>query len=470
MAPKRARFKGEADLHAILREFIVSPWWLKYPEKPKDPIKKSIIVAHGDVLRKLRELAPNLSFLSSDVKAALAKIADEQNDWPLLKEEITDWIDKNDKRLRTMCRHTAQALLKKRGEQHWLTMVFNKVDNDQPAKRKKHDAKELQPHKEEPDKEEAEDDESEEDENALPAKRQKDDAKGQQPNKEKPDKEKSYQEAVIEDEDEEEEEEQPGVTEIEEFPEDAEIKAAEVSSKKSDNIKTKASDTVAVEWESAFCRTHHRAWRRLPGGKKDYTNDIFAAESAKPEDMTTARWPDGYEVHLSELNVCEWTEIQKNMGSKRNRCIREWQGALKSGEQLWIAERKDHKVLLVLFQDGKALIYLPACNEEVALKILKDIATEYIEGTLAKETLRDEKNTRYKAATTDPDKPEIKKKPAAARAATPLAVVKPENSSTPSSSSSSPAAAPSTPSNAPAMLSTMMGNPPPETAFELMYS
>jgi hypothetical protein len=441
MAPKRSRFKCEGELHAILSEFIVSPWWLKYPEKPRDPIKKAIIIAHGGLLRKLREIAPNLCFVSADIKKALQQIADEQSTWPLLKEEVQDWIDKNDKRIRTMCRHTTQALLKKRGKTHWLNMVFK----------------------------------ASEDAHEPPAKRQKTETK-QPPIPEDLDEEKIETEA----EDEEEEEEEQSCKEDIEEAEDAsgkeEIEQPAAFDKKEGIAAAsgkEADSTVESHWESAFCRTHHQAWRRLPGCKKEYTSDIFAAESAKPEDMVTARWADGYEVLLSEITVDEWKDISQNMGSKRNRAIREWQGALKSGEQLWIAERKDHKVLLVLFEDGKALIYLPACNKEVALKILKEIATEYIEGTLLKAALREEKNKRFKAATAAPDKPEIRKRPAAAMATKPeaSAAAKPENSSTPSSSSSSSAAVPRTPSNAPSMLSTMMGNPPPETSpFELMYS
>jgi hypothetical protein len=136
MAPKRDRFAKSSDvLCDVLSEFALGPWWLKYPEHCKSGIQKSTVTNHGPLLVKLRDLQPNLSFTKTACVRAFTTIVNHENamSWPLTDDERADWITKMEKRLRVLCRHVAQCILKTKrsgSKTHWLLKLFDKKDLD----------------------------------------------------------------------------------------------------------------------------------------------------------------------------------------------------------------------------------------------------------------------------------------------------------------------------------------------------
>jgi hypothetical protein len=151
-------------------------------------------------------------------------------------------------------------------------------------------------------------------------------------------------------------------------------------------------------WIVGFCKTHHKAWRCKLGMAKEYT-EVLTPSGGLPHDAARARWPDGFETELSDLTVQEFLEVSATISTGRNKVKREWEGQLATGQKLWISEKKDHKLLLVLYQESRALIYLPA-NEykELAMKVLIEVATEYIKDPSTKDDLKATKATKWKEA------------------------------------------------------------------------
>jgi hypothetical protein len=96
--------------------------------------------------------------------------------------------------------------------------------------------------------------------------------------------------------------------------------------------------------------------------------------------------------------VHEFRQLAATLSVGRNRVQRAWEGLLPTGQKLWIAEKKDHKLLLVLYQESKPLIYLPGHeHKELAMKVLVKIANEYIKNPCEKANLKILKATMWKA-------------------------------------------------------------------------
>lgn len=151
-------------------------------------------------------------------------------------------------------------------------------------------------------------------------------------------------------------------------------------------------------WIVGFCTTHHKAFRCKSNIAKEYA-EVFEPPGGLPHQSALARWPDGFESELSDLSVHEFRLLSSTLGTGRNKVLRAWEGQLPTGQKLWIAEKKDHKLLLVLYQESKALIYLPGHeHKELAMKVLIDAANEYIKNPCSKEDLKTLKATMWKAA------------------------------------------------------------------------
>jgi hypothetical protein len=136
-----------------------------------------------------------------------------------------------------------------------------------------------------------------------------------------------------------------------------------------------------------------------PGGTKEFTKDVFAKTGGQPHEPASARWQDGFETDLDDLTIVELGEMKDRIGVGRNKVKKEWEGTLPAGTKLYIAIKKDHKALLVLYENGKPLIYLPADEKpELALSILTTVAEDYIKGVHQKENLRDVKAEIWKKA------------------------------------------------------------------------
>lgn len=355
----RARFEGEHDaLMGVLSKYATSPWWLKYPEDPECPIAKETIVSHALLLQDLAELAPNLSFTKTQIKAAFKAILESElaTAWPLNGDEKKDWMSKMDKRLRCLLRHTAQAILKRRGSgSHWLDMVFGQKskegegeiqDDDKTTKKTKKGGKE-------------EDD-------TPPCKR-------------------------------------PA----------AHGAAAEAAAAP---LPAATTTKPFLHYE----RSTHQAWRAYsPKGEKEFSTAIVPqGEDHLP---ARAVFADGEEYDLAALLTSEVKLINARLETKRGRVAKEWQGTHHGGEELHISRKKDHKMLWCLYQDGKSICYAVAEPDAAkSLEVLKAIAILYAEGKLQRSDLKKEKDKRLKEAMVGQEassgSKQVAKRPAASKA------------------------------------------------------
>jgi hypothetical protein len=124
----RDRFsKGTDEVHDVLAKFATSPWWLKYPEHEKAGIQKSTVSAHAGMVKELKIIQPNLSFTKVVLQRAFRRIVigETATAWPLTDEEREDWAVKMEKRVKVLCRHVSQGLLKgKNNKENWLVKLF----------------------------------------------------------------------------------------------------------------------------------------------------------------------------------------------------------------------------------------------------------------------------------------------------------------------------------------------------------
>jgi hypothetical protein len=120
----RARYKGSLDdLHAAIAPFVVSPGWLMYQEKPKDPVKPEILVAQKFLLRSLTSVCKNLSFSKKQLDHVFERLLKEKSFKELNdKESQEDWVETMSKRARMACRHLAQARIRK-PPPRWLAHI-----------------------------------------------------------------------------------------------------------------------------------------------------------------------------------------------------------------------------------------------------------------------------------------------------------------------------------------------------------
>eukprot|EP00959_Pyramimonas_sp_CCMP1952_P024783 520379-Pyramimonas_sp.AAC.1 len=107
MAPKKPRYDDADSLKTVLAPFVKNINWLSYPNKPTHGYKKSKLTANRALLYELQSLTPNLSFKPAAVKHALSKIAKAKG-FDLSSDEVLDWIEEHDKRLRCLCAHARE--------------------------------------------------------------------------------------------------------------------------------------------------------------------------------------------------------------------------------------------------------------------------------------------------------------------------------------------------------------------------
>lgn len=147
MAPKRDRFaKSSDELQTVLEKYATGPWWLKYPETEKAGIQRSTVTNHAELLTDLRKLQANLAFTKTARDRALSAIVDSElaESWPLTGPERLDWKLKMEKRLKVLCRHVSQGLLKakhSKSKSSWLLKLFAKTDAEPEVKDEKPDDK-----------------------------------------------------------------------------------------------------------------------------------------------------------------------------------------------------------------------------------------------------------------------------------------------------------------------------------------
>ena len=115
MAAIRNRFDGSyADLQAALGPFVTHSAWLQYPDKANDKVRPDILVAHKSMVRSLTQLSANLSFSRKQFESVFQILREENEFQEISDPEFgEDWVQTMCRRLRMVCRHTAQARLRK---------------------------------------------------------------------------------------------------------------------------------------------------------------------------------------------------------------------------------------------------------------------------------------------------------------------------------------------------------------------
>ena len=115
MAATRNRFDGSNhELQAALSPFVTHCAWLQYPEKANDKVRPDILVAHKIMLRVLGQLSANLSFSKKSFESVFQGLREEKQFQEISDPEFgEDWVQTMCRRMRMVCRHAAQARLRK---------------------------------------------------------------------------------------------------------------------------------------------------------------------------------------------------------------------------------------------------------------------------------------------------------------------------------------------------------------------
>jgi hypothetical protein len=111
------------DLHAAIAPFVVRPGWFVYQEKVSEKVMPEYLVSHKVFLRSLTHICKNMSFSKSQLEKVFQRLVVEKQFSELATNELQeDWVEGNCKRVRTACRHLAQARLR-RPTPRWLAHI-----------------------------------------------------------------------------------------------------------------------------------------------------------------------------------------------------------------------------------------------------------------------------------------------------------------------------------------------------------
>ena len=125
MARVRAEISAQ-ELCSIFLPHVTSPTWLAYAETLTAPIRAGVLVAHKGWLVPLAKVAPRLTFTQGLVQEAFANVlANPKLPFQLPEDQLQQWISVMARRVRTMCRHIAQARLKTPKASWILAMCFD---------------------------------------------------------------------------------------------------------------------------------------------------------------------------------------------------------------------------------------------------------------------------------------------------------------------------------------------------------
>ncbi len=115
---QRRRYKGSAsDIAELLRPFVEHPWWLRYSEESKAPVKPQLLNSHKAMISECRAACPNLSFMKRQTTDAFRLLLREHyDDWTLKPCEREPWAQVQTSRFRCMMRHVSQSIHKNRGK------------------------------------------------------------------------------------------------------------------------------------------------------------------------------------------------------------------------------------------------------------------------------------------------------------------------------------------------------------------
>ena len=99
--------------------------WLKYPHEKDAPSDPQRIIKHSAFIGRLHDVASNLSFSKTVVETALSGILLkrlEDKTWTMSEADASNWTVTMAARIRLMCRHTQQAILKN-PKTSWLRLM-----------------------------------------------------------------------------------------------------------------------------------------------------------------------------------------------------------------------------------------------------------------------------------------------------------------------------------------------------------
>ena len=110
----RPRFAGDGEsLKEIFSEFFTTPTKVTYGEDSKTAkVDKREIAKCMPLLLRLVALQSNLAFTPMSVKTALAEMAEGKEEWHFDSKDIDHFSSTMSNRVRCLCRHVSQALIK----------------------------------------------------------------------------------------------------------------------------------------------------------------------------------------------------------------------------------------------------------------------------------------------------------------------------------------------------------------------
>lgn len=128
-AEVRSRFQGCADdIATALTEFATKPGWFKYCEEDgKGALNTKLLQSSRSAFVELHKLTENLSFTQKEMEKAMRDIGDKHAaEWEMSPVQLDEQAKVMAKRLRTACRHIAQAL-RKEPQPKWVKAIFDEA-------------------------------------------------------------------------------------------------------------------------------------------------------------------------------------------------------------------------------------------------------------------------------------------------------------------------------------------------------
>ena len=166
MTPSKARSKtaaGEENAamvtDALAKFFTLPTRILTYGPQTNS----SKLVAARSLLYELLQVASNLSFSKLMVDKCLADVAEQKKEWQFTRNDKADFVKSQSERVRLMCRHLAQALVKGPRAPKWAKQIASNSESPMAQALKRGASQEETA---EEDEEEEEDKERDDDVNA----------------------------------------------------------------------------------------------------------------------------------------------------------------------------------------------------------------------------------------------------------------------------------------------------------------
>jgi len=417
-----ARSRGCSDAAAMvaaLERHVTSLFWLQYGEKPKDKLKQPLVQKMATMLKDVRPLAENFSFVKSATQKCFRTILERRADeWTLKDCEHALWVEVQTNRFRTLCRHVAQCITKSDHEDGppWLQAVLQGGDNDEYGE----DEGKVENEGEE---------EEEEEEEEAPS--EKDD------------------EEIEDISDFMEEQVEPAIAmkrpaaAMMKKPADAlstataAAPAAAASAAPAAPLAASSSGSAGLAadaacdggaasdlpWSYHFSKETYQGHRHpVKSPKQKEFGELFKRDDAQGFDLMHMRFKDGDEWEVPTMMVSEWDAIQAALLKKRggkSTSEKIFEGSDKDDNKYFAVRRSDRKPIWILCRaEGGQVVQCRTYEEEGDEKALTvkemfvQLCKDFVEGRVAAENLTAERKVRAALIVVDARKA-ARKKPAA---------------------------------------------------------